>query len=44
MEISFGSKTVKLSEMTAVMVLVGIALVFFADGVLYKSLLEAVTH
>ena len=44
MEISFGSKTVKLSEMKAAMVLVGIALVFFADGVLYKSLLEAVMH
>jgi hypothetical protein len=44
MEISFGSKTIKLSEMTAAMVLVGIALIFFLDGVLYKSLLEAVTH
>jgi hypothetical protein len=44
MEISFGSKTVKLSEMTAVMVLLGIALVFFVDGVLYKSFLETVMH
>jgi hypothetical protein len=30
--------------MKAAMVLVGIALIFFLDGVLYKSLLEAVMH